>query len=71
MQPCDAFLVPTEEEIDSQRVFQLMASMIGEAGSRLSTTALWAAAEGGRDAIVDKVARSPMLATMRRMASAE
>jgi hypothetical protein len=41
-----------------------MASMIGETGPRLSRTALGAAAAGGREAILDNVARSPMLAAM-------
>jgi hypothetical protein len=50
---------------NSQLAIQLMASIIGEAGPPLSTTALRAAAAGGREAIVDNAARSPKLAAMR------
>jgi hypothetical protein len=49
----------------AQLVIRGMASIIGETGLRLSTTALRAAAAGGREAIVDNAARSPKLAAMR------
>jgi hypothetical protein len=42
-----------------------MASIFGEAAPRLSRTALRAAAEGGREAILDKAVRSPKLAAMQ------
>jgi hypothetical protein len=42
-----------------------MASMISETGPLLSRTALRAAAEGGREAILDKAAHSPKLAAKR------
>jgi hypothetical protein len=41
-----------------------MATIIGEPEPDLSMTALRAAAEGGRQAIIDNPTRSPELATM-------
>jgi hypothetical protein len=43
-----------------------MASMIGETGPSLSMTALYGPPpKAGREAIIDKTVRSPMLAAMR------
>jgi len=47
--------------LKSQLGIHRAASTIGAAGPRLSMTAHRAAAEGGREAIIDNAARAPKL----------
>ncbi len=52
----------------SDFAIHLTAEIIGEAAPLLSMTALWAAAAGGREAIIDKRGPLAKLAAKRSMA---